>query len=99
MSTNDKSYSKWFWASTCVILAYTIIFLGMLYTAAKKADGNIVSPIDDTYIHMAMAKNLAHHGIWGVSPVEFSSTSSSIGYTLLLGFLFYIFGETIVMKG
>lgn len=40
---------------------------------------------------MAMAKNFAAHGIWGITPFEFTSSSSSIIWTLILsGFYFAI---------
>ncbi|MEI6503653.1 MAG: hypothetical protein WCP21_21810 [Armatimonadota bacterium] len=43
-----------------------------------KSGCRLVYPLDDTYIHLAMARNLVHHGVWGVTPYEFSSTSSSL---------------------
>jgi hypothetical protein len=49
-------------------------------------------PLDDTFIHMTVAKTLALHGNWGIAPGEFESASSSVGYTLLLAALFKIFG-------
>lgn len=52
----------------------------------------LVYPLDDAYIHMAISKNLAQHGVWGVTKFQFSSTSSSILYTLLLAGSFAVLG-------
>lgn len=48
-------------------------------------------PLDDTFIHMAVAKNLALHGNWGVTGDEFQSASSSPLYTVLLAVVFKLF--------
>lgn len=45
-------------------------------------------PLDDTFIHMSIAKNLALNGTWGINAGTFSSTSSSPLYTLLLALFF-----------
>lgn len=55
--------------------------------------GEFVYPLDDTYIHMALARNLAHHGIWGVTTHEFSSSSSSLLWTLVLAAAYRVAGQ------
>jgi hypothetical protein len=53
---------------------------------------HFVYSLDDTYITMAMAKNLALHGVWGVSPYAFSSSNSSPIFPLLLAAVYRLFG-------
>lgn len=66
--------------------------LGIVQTSIRQNDGNFVYPLDDSYIHMAMAKNLIQHGTWGVTPGEFTSSSSSPFWTLLIAFGFLLLG-------
>src|SRR3974390_3810827 len=49
-------------------------------------------PLDDTYIGMAMARNLAFHGVWGVTRYAFSSSGSSPLFVLLLAACYRITG-------
>jgi hypothetical protein len=55
-------------------------------------DGVFVYPLDDAYIHLAVARNLALHGIWGISPTSFSGASSSPAWTLLLAAVIHVAG-------
>ena len=55
------------------------ILLGM-----RLAEGRWVYTLDDAYIHLVMARNLALHGVWGVAPDTFAACSSSPLWTLLL---------------
>ncbi|MFX1383361.1 MAG: hypothetical protein ACFFBP_13040 [Promethearchaeota archaeon] len=71
-----------FWVIMVVILIYSIFYLN---------EGHLVYSLDDAYIHMAIAKNFSQHGVWGVTKEEFSSSSSSLFYSLLLSLIF-LFG-------
>ncbi|MFT4155804.1 hypothetical protein [Parafilimonas sp.] len=59
--------------------------------------GKLIYPLDDTYIHMAIAKNVALYNNWGISPHAFQSASSSVLYTVLLGALFKLFSVSTVI--
>lgn len=54
--------------------------------------GEYVYPIDDTYIHIAMAKTLATDGTWGVEAGRLAFCSSSPLWTLVLGGLYAVVG-------
>jgi hypothetical protein len=54
--------------------------------------GMLVYASDDVYIHMAIAKNLVLHGVWGVTPFGFTSCASSILWPLLIAFTYRIVG-------
>ena len=46
--------------------------------------GTFVYPLDDAYIHLDVSRNVALHGVWGISRQSFSGASSSPLWTLLL---------------
>src|SRR5262245_41975086 len=50
-----------------------------------RLNGRLLYTIDDAYIHMAMARNLAEHATYGLVPSVFSSASSSPLWTVLMG--------------
>ena len=67
--------------------------LGLLVWRGLRADaGTFVYPLDDAYIHLAVARNLALHGVWGVSAGGFSGASSSPGWTVLLALMTRVAG-------
>ena len=67
------------------------------YVALKKTGGHFCYPLDDTFIHMTVSKNLALHGNWGITPTGFVSTSSSPLFTILLALFFKIFSVSVLM--
>ncbi|HEX4021073.1 MAG TPA: hypothetical protein VHX63_08015 [Acidobacteriaceae bacterium] len=60
-------------------------------------EGHFVYPLDDTYIHLSIARNLVQHHVWGVTPYQFSSASSSPGWTLLLACAMRICGVHLLL--
>jgi hypothetical protein len=63
-------------------------------STVKNQLGSYIYPLDDTYIHLAVSKNLAGYGVWGITKYQFSNTSSSPLFTLLLAALIKIFGDS-----
>ena len=63
---------------------FSAILLLLIGRGLHQDAGVFVYPLDDTYIHLAVSRNLALHGVWGISPSTFSGASSSPGWTLLL---------------
>jgi hypothetical protein len=67
------------------------------YQVIRHTNGAFVYPLDDTFIHMALAKNLAYYGNWGMDRYAFASASSSVLYTLLLAGLFKLFSVQVII--
>lgn len=64
--------------------AFYLFIIGILFlTIWQKNGGHFVYALDDPYIHLALAENLAH-GHYGINPGEFSSPSSSILWPFIL---------------
>lgn len=81
--------NKFFILSSLVYLTA----LGIIALRINAIQNAFTYVLDDTYIHLAMARNLALHGIYGINPSEFSSASSAPLFTLLLAALIRIFGD------
>jgi hypothetical protein len=58
----------------------------------RETQGRIVYPNSDAYLRLAMAKNMALAGSWGVNAGQFASVSGSLLWPLLLAVLFRLFG-------
>jgi len=81
-----------FVALIIAVLSMWILIYLFLNSSFLKTGGKLVYSHDDAYIHMTMAKNFSQHGVWGVTKYKFSSSSSSLLWTLLLSFSYSIFG-------
>lgn len=74
-----------------LLVLYTIM-AALLIPSIDEHNGQFTYALDDPYIHMAIAKNLARHGVWGVTRYEFSAASSSPLWTLLLAAIYRVIG-------
>ena len=80
------------WPVLCVIAAYWVAMSILIVISIHMNQGNFVYPLDDSYIHMAIAKNTVQHGVWGVTKYEFSNSTSSPLWTGLLAITYLVFG-------
>lgn len=75
-------------------LAFLIFVVAYFTIAITRQNGGIFTyALDDAYIHLAIARNLAVHGVWGITPEQFTSSSSSLLWTLLLAGVAKVFGD------
>jgi hypothetical protein len=79
------------------ILSLLIPVAWIEYSVLHATHGTLAYPLDDTFIHMAVARNLAFEHYWGIAGHVFASTSSSPFYTVLLAGTFSIFGVHLVI--
>jgi hypothetical protein len=84
------------------VLIIAILFLlipvaWIEWSVLRATHGTLAYPLDDTFIHMAVARNLAFNHYWGISDHVFASTSSSPFYTILLAAAFKLFGARTII--
>ncbi len=83
------------------LLLAVLTLLGLAFyefrISLQENAGQLIYGLDDAYIHMAIAKNFAEHGVWGVTRFGFSSSSSSILWTLVLGLIYKVIGVSIYL--
>ena len=71
-----------------------MVSYAVLSYAQMRPGAPMIYAIEDPYIHMAMAKNMAMHGVLGVNPDGFTASTSSILWTLSLALYYKILGVT-----
>lgn len=78
-----------------LLIAITVLWIAIfipLNSSMNLNSGHLIYTLDDTYIHMAIAKHFSKDGVFGVTKHNFTPSSSSPLWTLLLSFLFLVFG-------
>lgn len=84
---------KKLWFLLLALFTIILAFYFLMSWAQLPSGHRYIYPIDDVYIHLALAKNFAEYGVWSINTTGFDSASSSILYTLLLSFFIKIFGN------
>lgn len=77
------------------IIAVAVLWITILILFRESItinQGIFTYVLDDPYIHMAMAKNLILHGVWGVDKYGFTSSSSSPLWIIVLSLAYSLFG-------
>jgi hypothetical protein len=75
-----------------LIFLFIVTIIVTLIPILDFNDGLFMYTFDDAFIHMAYCKNIVLNGLWGITPYEFSSTTSSPLWTVMLAGAFYFFG-------
>ncbi|MHB8967363.1 MAG: hypothetical protein ACYC5A_10700 [Thermoleophilia bacterium] len=78
-------------AAIALVILWLILAV-LLVVILRNNGGQFTYTIDDPYIHTTIARNLVEHGVWGINAHEFSSASSSLGWTLLIAATYLVFG-------
>jgi hypothetical protein len=83
-----------------VLIGLAATFIPVLWielNVLKHTNGSFIYPVDDTFIHLELANNLAHYGNWGINSHEFGSASSSLLYTLILALFTKLFSSVTLL--
>lgn len=92
--SDDSAARRWDVALAVQLSAYGVAAC-VLWIVIWQCTGIGGYTLDDTYIHGALAKNLAESGTFGVVPGEFAGASSSPLWTLLLALCFMPLGPQV----
>jgi hypothetical protein len=68
----------------------------MYAITVRQVGGTFIYPLDDSYIHLALARTLALLHVWGINGTHFASSSSSPGWTVLLAITDALIGPHLV---
>jgi len=85
----SPAQNSWYW--TLLIL---IPYIAGLLTVGLALRGNLGFPLDDSWIHQVIARNLIQHHSWGFTPGVTSSGSSSTLWTLVLALQYLLFPQS-----
>src|SRR6266581_6972380 len=84
---------SWPLLAACALLLASIAVL--LRASLELTGGHLVYTLDDPYIHMAMARSFAQHGVWGLTAQGFTSSTSSPIWTFIISAAFRLLGPQV----
>jgi hypothetical protein len=73
-----------------IIAPAVVTILNIVAVMILWRNANHIYPLDDTYIHLSLARTLATNGVWGLTPFDPAAASSSPLYTLVIAALFLL---------
>ena len=79
------------------ILALFIPIVLIEHEVLIQTHGTIAYPLDDAFINLTLAKNLAFEHVWGITRNSFSSVSTSLLYPFILAILYLITGASVIV--
>ncbi|SHM92723.1 hypothetical protein SAMN05444266_11416 [Chitinophaga jiangningensis] len=80
MKNNKPLYTAWIFLTVLLIFSW--------YKISRLTGGHFCYSLDDAFIHMAVAKNFALHGVWGITSDAYGSASSSPLFTVVLAAIY-----------
>src|SRR5512146_1014558 len=73
-----------------LILAAAVLAGAAIYLAVSAVTFRVGFPLDDSWIHLTYARNLAQRGEWAFQPGQLSAGSTAPLWTLLLAIGFWL---------
>jgi hypothetical protein len=80
------------WPVVIAVLIFLLLSWIVLRDFQHRTGFSLTYALDDAYIHMAIAKNLVQHGVFGVTPYSFTASSSSPLWTLFIAAVYTVTG-------
>ena len=81
------------WPLYVAVSALLLIVAVTVGVSVTQNQGHLVYALNDPYIGMAMARNFAQYGVWGVTRYAYTSCSSPPFWTLLLSLTDRLLGD------
>lgn len=81
-----------YWPLVAGLLVLSLLTTLLLLLSIDQNGGYLVYGLDDTYIHMSVARSLVEHGVFGVTSYHFSAAESSLLWPLLLALAYVVGG-------
>ncbi len=89
---SSSDASAWTSRYPIIHIFAAFVFIGGLFAVSLVGGQHFAYPLDDTYIHVVLAKTLATSGVWGIDPQTPVASSSSPLWTVMLAAIYLVLG-------